>query len=91
MLGVMHGPPMIGTFMTTHTYIVYYICCVIMSREVMVTTSSRPSRAWRCKGEVLGVVPLLCAKCSEAEAQDDWDGQVGLGVGSAWMWPHQRS
>ena len=41
-----------------------------MSREVTVTTPpSRLSRAWRRKGEVLGVVPLLCAQCSEEEAQ----------------------
>ena len=35
----------------------------------MTTPPSRPSRAWRRKGEVLGVVPLLCAQCSEEEAQ----------------------
>ena len=41
-----------------------------MSREVTVTTPpSRPPRAWKCKGEVLGVVPLLCAQCSEEESQ----------------------
>ena len=45
-----------------------------MSREVTVTTPpstppSRPSRAWKRKGEVRGIVPLLCAQCSEEEAQ----------------------
>ena len=46
-----------------------------MSREVTVTTPpSRPSGEWRCKAEVLWVVPLLCAQCSEKEAQ------VGLEV-----------
>ena len=41
-----------------------------MSREVTVTTPpSRSPRAWNGEGEVLGVVPLLCAQCSEEEAQ----------------------
>ena len=38
--------------------------------EVTVTTTpSRPPRVWKCKGDVLGVVPLLCAYCSEEEAR----------------------
>ena len=45
------------------------ICCVIMSREVTVTTPpSRSPRAWNGEGEVLGVVPLLCAQGREEEA-----------------------
>ena len=41
-----------------------------MSREVTVTTPpSRSPRAWNGEGEVLGLVPLLCAQCSEEEAQ----------------------
>ena len=41
-----------------------------MSREVTVTTPpSRSPRAWNGEGEVLGVVPLLCAQCSDEESQ----------------------
>ena len=41
-----------------------------MSREVTVTTPlSRSPRAWNGEGEVLGVVPLLCAQGREEEAQ----------------------
>jgi len=53
-------------------YIVYWnqICCVIVSREVAVTTPpSRPPRSWNGEGEVLGVAPLLRADGSEEEAQ----------------------
>ncbi len=41
-----------------------------MSREVTETTPpSRSPRAWNGEGEVLGVVPLLCAQGREEEAQ----------------------
>ena len=43
---------------------------MIVSREVAATTPpSRPPRSWNGEGEVLGVVPLLCAQCSEEESQ----------------------
>ena len=53
-------------------YIVYWnsICCVIMSREVTVTTPpSRSPRAWNGEGEVLGVVPLLGAQGRKEESK----------------------